>query len=87
MPEVTTIKVTRALRDRLAEKARRDHLTLGAVIEAALDEAESRSFWDAVAKEHAALTPQQRAAYVPDSTVSDHLDGDGDTEISLRGDW
>lgn len=41
-----------------------DHLTLGAVIEAALAEAESSSFWDAVAKEHAALTPHQTAAYV-----------------------
>lgn len=45
MSETTTIRVTRALRDRLAEQAQCHHLTLASVIERALDQAEERFFW------------------------------------------
>ncbi|MGH3738544.1 MAG: hypothetical protein ACRDT6_23485 [Micromonosporaceae bacterium] len=44
----TTIKVPVELRDRLAERARRDHLTLAEEIARSLDIADDVAFWDAV---------------------------------------
>lgn len=42
---MTTIKVPKALRDRLAERARREHSTLAGVIERTLEAAEEAAFW------------------------------------------
>jgi predicted transcriptional regulator len=44
---MTTIKVPTELRDRLAARAKKDHITLAAAIAKALDEADERQFWDA----------------------------------------
>lgn len=44
----TTIKVPAELRDRLAERARKEHTTLAGAIEHALNVAEAAAFWDEV---------------------------------------
>lgn len=54
MPSMTSIKVPRALRDRLATRARRYHTTLAGALEQVLDESEEREFWDAVRSANAA---------------------------------
>lgn len=42
---MTTIKVPKSLRDRLAERARREHTTLAVVIERTLEAADDAAFW------------------------------------------
>lgn len=86
MSTVTTIKVSRELRDRLAARAQRDRVPLGVVIARALDESEERSFWSAVTAEHAALSEGDRAAYAADSTVRDSIDP-ADDAVSVRNGW
>jgi hypothetical protein len=85
--ETTTIKVPKKLRDRLAHQAKRDHVSLSAVIERALDESEDRSFWAAIVDEHAALTSDERASYVADPTVADDLHDEGDAAVSASYGW
>ena len=84
---VTTIKVPTELRDRLAAKAKHDNLTMAAVIAQALDETDERQFWADVRKAHAALTEEDRAAYVPDATLMDDLDDEIDNEASRTNAW
>jgi predicted transcriptional regulator len=84
---MTTIKVPKELRDRLAAQAKREHITLAAAIARALDEAEERQFWDAVREENGLLTDEERAQYRHDSTLLDHLDDPEDEAISIRGEW
>lgn len=81
----TTIKVPVALRDRLARRAAAEHLTLAGAIARALDESDQQRFWDAVASEHARLTPLERDSYL--STTPDGLADAEDEEISRRGEW
>jgi predicted transcriptional regulator len=69
----TTIKVPKELRDRLATVARRDNVTLATAIERALDTLDERAFWDAVRRDNAALTDDERSAYISDATASDDL--------------
>jgi predicted transcriptional regulator len=87
MPSTTTIKVPRALRDRLAAEARAQHLTLAGVISRALDDADERRFWAAVHTANAALTTDDRAGRLVDPTVADDLDDENDHELSRRGEW
>jgi predicted transcriptional regulator len=84
---MTTIKVPTELRDRLAARAKQDHITLAAAIAKALDEAEERQFWDAVRDENARMTEEERGEYLHDSTLLDDLDDPGDEAISSRGGW
>jgi predicted transcriptional regulator len=84
---MTTIKVPAELRDRLAARAKREHITLAATIAKVLDEAEERQFWDAVREENARLTEEERGRYVHDSTLLDDLDDSEDRAISIRGGW
>ena len=86
MPDVTTIKVSKELRDRLATRARREHLTLGAVIARALDESDERAFWSAVTAEHAALTEDDRRAQLADATLADVVDPEDDA-VSAQDAW
>lgn len=80
MPAATTIKVPKTLHDRIALRARREHVTLAAAIERALDEADQQEFWVAVRNENAALTDDERAAHLSDVTLRDDLtDADDDT--------
>ena len=84
---MTTIKVPKELRDRLAAQAKREHITLAAAIARALDEAEERQFWDAVREENGRLTDEEREQYRHDSTLLDDLDDPEDEAISIRGEW
>ncbi|MDQ0574271.1 putative transcriptional regulator [Agromyces albus] len=83
----TTIKVPRALRDRLARRAEREHVPLAQVIERALDENEDREFWARVHRENAQLSTSERQVYVGGSTLGDDLDDAGDDALSERGEW
>lgn len=82
----TTIKVSRMLRDRIAERARAQGVTMAGAIEAALDASDEQRFWDAVRAENAALTAQERAEYAS-TGVSDDLADGADELISKRGEW
>jgi predicted transcriptional regulator len=84
---MTTIKVPTELRDRLAARAKQDHITLAAAIAKALDEAEERQFWDAVRDENARMTEDERGEYLHDSTLLEDLADPGDEAISSRGGW
>ncbi|TAM70707.1 MAG: hypothetical protein EPN48_04975 [Microbacteriaceae bacterium] len=87
MTSVTTIKVPRELRDRLAEYAHREHISLAAVIERAITGAEERAFWSAVRDDHAALTDADRAAYIPATSDHDDLADDADAALSENDGW
>ena len=82
----TTIKVSRALRDRLALRAAELETTLAGVIERALEESEEHRFWVSVRAEHAALTAEERAEYLPMADM-DHLRNPIDDEVSKSGGW
>jgi len=80
MPDLTTIKVPRELRDRLAERARRERLSLAG---AALDESDDRSFWSSVAAQHAALGEEDRRSHLPGAALADPTDP-ADDAVSVR---
>jgi hypothetical protein len=61
MPEVTTMKITRATRDRLRALGA-DGDSLEDVVVAALDAYESAQFWAEAEAAAAAETPEQRTA-------------------------
>jgi hypothetical protein len=84
---MTTIKVPAELRDRLAARAKKEHITLATVIAKVLDESDERQFWNAVRDENARLTDEERAEYVHDSTLLDDLRDTDDEAISIRGGW
>lgn len=85
--QATTIKVPAELRDRLAEHARRDHVTLATVIAHALDAAEEREFWDAVRAQNATLSDAERAVYAANPSLAENLTDRADDEISARDAW
>jgi predicted transcriptional regulator len=87
MTSVTTIKVPRELRDRLAEHARREHISLATVIERAVTGAEEQAFWSAVREDHAELTDADRAAYVGSPSDHDDLADDADASLSESDGW
>ncbi|MDR1189825.1 MAG: hypothetical protein LBK95_20630 [Bifidobacteriaceae bacterium] len=69
----TTVKVPVELRDRLAESARRDKVSMATVIDRALDSAEDVQFWERVA---ATMPPGagESERQVAESALSDGLD-------------
>jgi predicted transcriptional regulator len=83
----TTIKVPKALHQRLAELARREQVTLATAIEHALDEADERSFWLAVRAENATVNDDERAEYEPNGTLGDDLDDPSDDELTAGHGW
>lgn len=83
----TSIKVPRHVRDRLAERARREHATLAAVISRALDESEEREFWSRVRSEHADLSAGERAEYESNHAGVDNLADPVDTQVSEENVW
>lgn len=85
-PSNTTIKVSKQLRDRLAERADRENATLAEAIEHALDEAEEHEFWVRVRWEHLqASPPQSDSAF--DSTLRDDLNDPSDEAIARNDAW
>lgn len=82
MPEMTTIKVSRELRDRLAERATRQGTTLAGVIASSLDDLDERAFWDQVRAHHAGLSEDQRRRWATDPTLADNLADPGDDALA-----
>lgn len=82
----TTIRVSKELRDRLQERARSEGVTLAGAIERALDASDERHFWDAVRREHEALSAKDRRDYLR-SAGGDDLRGATDDQISERDEW
>ncbi len=83
---MTTIKVSRELRDRIAERARTQGVPLSGAIERALDEADGWRFWEAVRRENESLTQAERDAYLRSGGTDDVVDADDDA-ISERDEW
>lgn len=83
---MTTIKVPRDLRDRLAVRARAEQTTLAGAIARALDESEERAFWEQVRAEHAALSDEDRRGRVVDPTLGDDLVDASDDALG-SDDW
>jgi predicted DNA-binding protein len=87
MTAMTTIKVPRELRDRLAAQAEDQGVTMASVISHALDELEEQDFWLAVHRAHAGLTKADREAYLSEPVTKDGLLEEGDMEISRNDAW
>ncbi|MFY7067604.1 hypothetical protein ACOQFV_17265 [Nocardiopsis changdeensis] len=83
----TTIKVPRALRDRISRRAKREHTTLAAAIERALDESDELEFWREVRRHNAELSAGEREAYTSDRTLGDDLADSGDDALTAEDAW
>ena len=83
---MTTIKVSRDLRDRIAERARTLGVPLAGAIERALDDADGWRFWESVRRENESLTQAERLAYLRSGGTDDLTDAD-DEAISERDGW
>jgi len=77
MTPLTTIKVPRTLRDRLAARAHRENTTLAGALEHVLDETEEHEFWESVRASNAA-SPQDSLASV---ALRDNLSDPDDDAI------
>ena len=84
---MTTIKVPRELRDRLAAQAEDRGVTMAAVISQALDELEEQTFWLAIHSAHSRLTKADREAYLREPLTKDGLVDEADMEISRNDAW
>lgn len=74
MPDpLTTVKVPRSLRERIAVRARQQRMTAAEVIAGLLDEADRHARFDAVRAAYA----HPDASYVEESETWDSLAGDG----------
>lgn len=87
MATSTTIKVPKDLRDRIAERAKREHVNLATIIARALDEADERTFWSSVKNEHAALTDKERAEYLSNAAGRDDLADPDDDARTMEDAW
>jgi macrodomain Ter protein organizer (MatP/YcbG family) len=74
MDSPTTVKLSRKLRARLGEHARREGATMAGAIEQLLDQAEEAEFWRQVRQVPAAEAMAEAAAF--DATLSDGLGDD-----------
>lgn len=86
MPPMTTIKVPRELRDRLASRARAQHTTLAGALAKALDDADEQAFWHRVREENARIGEAELRERVSDPTVRDDLADAADDAIP-PGQW
>ncbi len=83
---MTTIKVSRELRDRIALRASAQRTTLAGAIERALEDSDEQRFWADVRREHEALSDDERARYVRSGGRDDLRDADDD-ELSEHDGW
>ncbi|RKS10519.1 hypothetical protein DFP74_6291 [Nocardiopsis sp. Huas11] len=83
----TTIKVPRRLRDRISERAKREHVTLAVAIEHALDESEELAFWGDVRRHHASMSDEDRQDHLVDHALRDDLDDPADDALSDEEAW
>lgn len=81
MSAMTSIKVPRTLRDRLATRARKTHTTLAGALESALDETEEQEFWDAVRASNTSVPTDPLASVA----LRDNLDDTSDDALGADG--
>lgn len=79
MTTLTTIKVPRELRDRIAVRAKREGTTLAEAIAHALDVSEEEEFWARVAADHRPVSTTGEAAEYDKGDLRDHLERADDT--------
>lgn len=84
----TTIKVPVELRDRLAQRAQREHTTLAGAIESSLDAADAEDFWSEVARTMS--TPQARRQVTAEAkrlepTLHDGLEAEDWSDVLASG--
>lgn len=86
---MTTIKVPRELRDRLAGRAARTRTTLASAIAEALDQVEEREFWAQARAANASVpAPVLEEHRVVDAGVAlDDLVDPDDEAVSRAGGW
>jgi hypothetical protein len=80
---MTTIKVPREVRDRLAEVARAQHVTLATALVHALDRAEELDFWTAVREHHAQSS--DTGDHLADVALRDDLADESDDRLGRSG--
>jgi hypothetical protein len=73
MSDATTIRVPRGLRERIAERARRDRVSQAEVIQAALDAADRAAFWAQVRR--TMTTPEARTELATEAEALHNADG------------
>jgi hypothetical protein len=73
MSDATTIRVPRSLRERIAERARRERVSQAQIIEAALDQADRTAFWAEVRR--TMTTPEARTDLVTEAEALHNVDG------------
>jgi cell wall assembly regulator SMI1 len=83
MTSLTTIKVPREVRDRLASHARRDNVTLATALLRALDRSEELDFWEAVRAHH--VTHPTSSDALAGVALRDHLEDDDDDRLGRDG--
>lgn len=83
MTSLTTIKVPREVRDRLASHARREHVTLATALVRALDRSEELDFWESVRAHH--LSQAGSHDQLADAALRDHLEDDDDDRLGRAG--
>ncbi len=74
MPRSTTIKVSAALHDRLAARARERRTTLAGAVEQALDESDEQEFWADVRRQNAGTAHDELAAVALRDDLADAVD-------------
>jgi predicted transcriptional regulator len=84
---MTTIKVPRDLRDRLAVLAKGSHTSMAGVIDHAITEAQDRDFWSAVRRSNAEISDDERRAALRDPTLMDNLADAADDARSRNDAW
>lgn len=72
---MTTIKVPVELRDRLAERARRDNTTLAGAIASSLEAAETQQFWQQVRATMGTTAARTQLAAESETFASTLVDG------------
>jgi hypothetical protein len=83
MTSLTTIKVPREVRDRLASHARRDNVTLATALLHALDRSEELDFWESVRAHH--LSRASGPDRLADVALRDHLEDEADDRLGRDG--
>jgi hypothetical protein len=73
MSDATTIRVPTSLRQRIADRARRQHVSQAEVIKAALDEADRAAFWAEVRR--TMTTSEARADLLSEAQALHNTDG------------
>ncbi|WP_456787017.1 hypothetical protein [Cellulomonas sp. P5_C5] len=89
MSTMTTIKVPKDVRDRLAALAALEGTSLAGALVHALDRADEQTFWQQVHEANASMTDEQRSVQrdVGIATLRENLADDADEQISAAGDW